>query len=80
MSRRAIRNMNTYYPDATPEELEAADNVCIICRYVTQSKNFNVCVEKAKSFATNVNDNDAERKWYRRVKSSRAIIYFTRLA
>ncbi|XP_046750644.1 E3 ubiquitin-protein ligase synoviolin A isoform X2 [Diprion similis] len=28
MSRRAIRNMNTLYPDATPEELAAADNVC----------------------------------------------------
>lgn len=34
MSRRAIRNMNTLYPDATPEELAAADNVCIICRSV----------------------------------------------
>lgn len=32
MSRRAIRNMNTLYPDATPEELASADNVCIICR------------------------------------------------
>ncbi|XP_023245500.1 E3 ubiquitin-protein ligase synoviolin B-like isoform X2 [Copidosoma floridanum] len=32
MSRRAIRNMNTMYPNATPEELAAADNVCIICR------------------------------------------------
>ncbi|KAG8329795.1 E3 ubiquitin-protein ligase synoviolin [Homalodisca vitripennis] len=32
LSRRAIRNMNTLYPDATPEELAAADNVCIICR------------------------------------------------
>ncbi|KAF7991839.1 hypothetical protein HCN44_010640 [Aphidius gifuensis] len=32
MSRRAIRNMNTYYPDATADELAAADNVCIICR------------------------------------------------
>lgn len=31
MSRRAIRNMNTLYPDATPEELSASD-VCIICR------------------------------------------------
>ncbi|XP_067681229.1 E3 ubiquitin-protein ligase synoviolin-like isoform X2 [Haliotis asinina] len=40
MSRRAIRNMNTLYPDATPEELEAGDNVCIICReeMVTSSK------------------------------------------
>ncbi|TRY88710.1 hypothetical protein DNTS_006276 [Danionella cerebrum] len=32
MSRRAIRNMNTLYPDATPEDLQAMDNVCIICR------------------------------------------------
>jgi len=32
MSRRAIRNMNTLYPDATTEELSAGDNVCIICR------------------------------------------------
>ena len=32
LSRRAIHNMNTLYPDATPEELQAADNVCIICR------------------------------------------------
>lgn len=31
MSRRAIRNMNTLYPDATPEDLQR-DNVCIICR------------------------------------------------
>ncbi|CAH0551100.1 unnamed protein product [Brassicogethes aeneus] len=32
LSRRAIHNMNTLYPDATPDELRAADNVCIICR------------------------------------------------
>ena len=32
MSRRAIRNMNTLYPNATPEELANSDNVCIICR------------------------------------------------
>ncbi|KAG8177349.1 hypothetical protein JTE90_020989 [Oedothorax gibbosus] len=32
MSRRAIRNMNTLYPDATAEELSTMDNVCIICR------------------------------------------------
>ncbi|XP_020909370.2 E3 ubiquitin-protein ligase synoviolin, partial [Exaiptasia diaphana] len=32
MSRRAIANMNTLYPDATPEELSQGDNVCIICR------------------------------------------------
>ncbi|XP_048518084.1 E3 ubiquitin-protein ligase synoviolin isoform X2 [Dendroctonus ponderosae] len=32
LSRRAIHNMNTLYPDATPEELLATDNVCIICR------------------------------------------------
>uniref|UniRef100_A0AAV2MGY4 RING-type E3 ubiquitin transferase n=1 Tax=Knipowitschia caucasica TaxID=637954 RepID=A0AAV2MGY4_KNICA len=40
MSRRAIRNMNTLYPDATPEDLQASDNVCIICReeMVTSAK------------------------------------------
>lgn len=40
MSRRAIRNMNTLYPDATTEELQAGDNVCIICReeMMTNSK------------------------------------------
>ena len=27
LSRRAIHNMNTWYPDATPEELSATDNV-----------------------------------------------------
>jgi len=32
LSRRAIRNMNTLYPDATVEDLSATDNVCIICR------------------------------------------------
>ncbi|KAK9869243.1 hypothetical protein WA026_002993 [Henosepilachna vigintioctopunctata] len=32
LSRRAIHNMNTLYPDATPEELASSDNVCIICR------------------------------------------------
>lgn len=32
MSRRAIRNMNTLYPNATHEELANTDNVCIICR------------------------------------------------
>ncbi|XP_077300629.1 septin interacting protein 3 isoform X2 [Arctopsyche grandis] len=32
MSRRAIRNMNTLYPDASAAELAAVDNVCIICR------------------------------------------------
>ncbi|KAM3956561.1 LOW QUALITY PROTEIN: septin interacting protein 3 [Aphomia sociella] len=32
LSRRAIRNMNTLYPDATAAELAAADNECIICR------------------------------------------------
>lgn len=32
MSRRAIRNMNTLYPDATAEEIASGDNVCIICR------------------------------------------------
>lgn len=32
LSRRAIQNMNTLYPDATAEELAAADSTCIICR------------------------------------------------
>jgi len=32
LSRRAINNMNMYYPDATEEELRNTDNVCIICR------------------------------------------------
>lgn len=32
MSRRAIHNMNTLYPDATSEELTQSDNICIICR------------------------------------------------
>lgn len=32
LSRRAIHNMNTLYPDATQEELQSGDNVCIICR------------------------------------------------
>ncbi|CAO1371634.1 unnamed protein product [Diamesa serratosioi] len=32
LSRRAIHNMNTLYPDATPEELTLSDNICIICR------------------------------------------------
>ncbi|XP_050689049.1 E3 ubiquitin-protein ligase synoviolin B-like isoform X1 [Eriocheir sinensis] len=32
LSRRAISNMNTLYPNATAEELTAVDNVCIICR------------------------------------------------
>ncbi len=32
LSRRAIYNMNMYYPDATDEELANTDNVCIICR------------------------------------------------
>ena len=29
LSRRAIHNMNTWYPDATPEELSATDNVSV---------------------------------------------------
>ena len=33
LSRRAIHNMDTLYPDATAEELAATDNVCIICRF-----------------------------------------------
>ncbi|KAE9543535.1 hypothetical protein AGLY_002335 [Aphis glycines] len=32
LSRRAIHNMNTLYPDATSQDLQAIENVCIICR------------------------------------------------
>ncbi|KAF7487945.1 E3 ubiquitin-protein ligase synoviolin [Sarcoptes scabiei] len=32
MSRRAIRYMNQYYPDATSQDIENFDNICIICR------------------------------------------------
>ena len=38
LSRRAIHNMNTLYPDATAQELENTDNVCIICRLVDLQK------------------------------------------
>lgn len=31
-SRRAIANMNSLYPNATAQELQDSDNVCIICR------------------------------------------------
>jgi len=37
LSRRAIHNMNTWYPDATEEELANSDNVCIICREEMQA-------------------------------------------
>lgn len=37
LSRRAIRNMNTLYPDATAEELASGDNTCIICREEMQA-------------------------------------------
>ena len=37
MSRRAIRNMNSLYPNATAEDFESADNVCIICREEMQA-------------------------------------------
>lgn len=37
LSRRAINNMNMYYPDATEEELRNTDNVCIICREEMQA-------------------------------------------
>ncbi|KFD50730.1 hypothetical protein M514_08386 [Trichuris suis] len=32
LSRRAINNMNTMYPDATADELRQGEVVCIICR------------------------------------------------
>lgn len=31
-SRRAIENMNSLYPNATAQDLQEADNICIICR------------------------------------------------
>jgi len=31
-SRTAIHYMNTQYPDATQQDLNSGDNVCIICR------------------------------------------------
>ncbi|KAL4239005.1 E3 ubiquitin-protein ligase synoviolin [Mactra antiquata] len=37
MSRRAIRQMNTLYPDVSAEELQSGDNVCIICREEMES-------------------------------------------
>jgi len=37
MSRRAIRNMNSLYPNATAEDFESTDNVCIICREEMQA-------------------------------------------
>lgn len=42
LSRRAIHNMNTLYPDATAQDLLAIENVCIICREdMTAAGNFN---------------------------------------
>ncbi|XP_050443055.1 E3 ubiquitin-protein ligase synoviolin B [Adelges cooleyi] len=32
LSRKAIHNMNTLYPDATAEDFQTTENVCIICR------------------------------------------------
>nr|CAG4640752.1 EOG090X03TK [Eulimnadia texana] len=32
LSRRAIRNLNTLYPDASADDLANSDSVCIICR------------------------------------------------
>ena len=37
LSRRAIHNMNTWYPDATPEELAATDNVSCKSDYANAS-------------------------------------------
>lgn len=31
-SRRAIANMNSLYPNATAQDLQESDNICIICR------------------------------------------------
>lgn len=32
MHRRVTANMDQRFPDATPEDLERSDNICIICR------------------------------------------------
>lgn len=32
LSRRAIHYMNTLYPDATIQDLQTIENMCIICR------------------------------------------------
>ena len=52
LSRRAIRNMNTLYPDATPEELAAADNVCIICREEMVTGKHSTCIAVSNYYAT----------------------------
>lgn len=52
LSRRAIRNMNTLYPDATPEELAAADNVCIICREEMVTGKHSICIAVSNYYAT----------------------------
>ena len=52
LSRRAIRNMNTLYPDATPEELAAADNVCIICREEMVTGKHSTCIAASNYYTT----------------------------
>lgn len=43
LSRRAIHNMNTLYPDATAQDFIAIENVCIICREdMTTAGNLNI--------------------------------------
>lgn len=32
LHRRVTANMDQRFPDATPEDLERSDNICIICR------------------------------------------------
>ncbi|XP_014288312.1 E3 ubiquitin-protein ligase synoviolin A [Halyomorpha halys] len=61
MSRRAIRNMNTLYPDATPEELSAEDNLCIICREEMQ-----VGVASKKLPCNHIFHTTCLRSWFQR--------------
>jgi len=65
MSRRAIRNMNSLYPDATAEDLEATDNVCIICREEMRGAPAAVAatagVAAANNNANNNNNNNGAR-------------------
>ncbi|GFG36596.1 hypothetical protein Cfor_06205, partial [Coptotermes formosanus] len=69
LSRRAIRNMNTLYPDATPEELAAADNVCIICReeMVTgKQSTCNCCIRFIKLPCNHIFHTSCLRSWFQR--------------
>lgn len=58
LSRRAINNMNTLYPDATAEELSQSDSICIICRYEFDGKNDQMKILKIFS------SRQSERTWF----------------